>query len=210
MRILELFSGTCSLTNVAKNRGHEVISLDICPRHGPTICTDIMTWDYSSLDPDHFQYIHASCPCEVYSQARSTGGRRHMEDADKLVQKTLAIFDYFSDALWTVENPSGSLLWKRPVAERLQQRAKTSYCSYGFLYQKNTTFANNFGLILRPACDRITCPAMISGRHIEHAQKGGGGVSNRYHATDDLHRIPADLCQDILSQVEAKLEPLVH
>jgi site-specific DNA-cytosine methylase len=142
MRVLELFAGTQSLATVAQARGHEVTTLDVCPRHGPTICMDIMTWDYRQLSQTHFHYIHASCPCESYSRARSTGGERPLEDADKLVQRTLDILDYFS-ALWTIENPAGSLLWKRPVAERMQEKTRTSYCSYGFLYHDTCAWTPN-------------------------------------------------------------------
>jgi len=200
MRILEIFSGTQSLAIAAQARGHEVVTLDVCSRHGPTICTDILTWDYTALDPTHFQYIHASCPCEGYSRARSTGGERPLESADQLVIRTLEILDHF-DALWTIENPAGSLLWKRPVATRMPLRVTTSYCRYGFDYRKSTTFASNFLLSLRPPCNR-DCDAMEGGRHKAHAQKGGGGTTNRYHSTDELHRIPPDLCDEILGQVE--------
>ena len=200
MRILELYSGTQSLAIAAQARGHEVVTLDVCPRHGPTICTDILTWEYTALDPTHFQYIHASCPCEGYSRARSTGGERPLESADQLVIRTLEILDHFS-ALWTIENPAGSLLWKRPVATRMPTRVTTSYCRYGFDYRKSTTFASNFLLSLRPPCNR-DCDAMEGGRHKAHAQKGGGGTTNRYHSTDELHRIPPDLCVEILGQVE--------
>ena len=46
---------------------------------------------------------------------------------------------------------------------------------------------------------------MVGGKHREHAQKGGGGADGTYHTRDALHRIPPDLCSDILSQVEERL-----
>ena len=202
MRILEIFSGSQSLAKAARARGHEVVTLDICPKHHPTICADLLEWDPSAYTPDYFAYIHASCPCEAYSRARTTGGPRKLELADKLVEKTLAVFDYFSTAAWTVENPAGSLLWTRPVARPLhEQIAKTSYCRYGYQYRKHTWFANNFGLKLRRQCDG-TCGQMVGRRHREHAQKGGGGADNVYHSLDQLHSIPPDLCADILVAVE--------
>ena len=201
MRILELFSGTGSLAKVARAQGHEVVTLDICPRHNPTICVSILEWDHSVYPPDYFQHIHASCPCENYSICRSTGGERSLDLADSLVRKTLEIFDYFSAARWTVENPATSLLWKRPVAgPLLEQIAKTSYCRYGYSYRKNTWFANNFGLELKPKCDG-TCGKMIGKKHKTHAQRGGGGAESVYYSLDQLHSIPPILCEDILSQV---------
>ena len=204
MRVLELLSGTGSLAKVARARGHEVVTLDLCPRHHPTICTDLLEWDPSTMfPPDHFNFIHASCPCEQYSRARTTGGPRNLELADSLVKRTLEILEYFHSALWTVENPAGSLLWKRAVARPLlEQIAKTSYCRYGYPYRKNTWFANNFKLELRPRCDG-TCGQMVGRKHRQHAQHGGGGAENVYHSLDQLHSIPPALCADILVAVEA-------
>ena len=44
-RLLELFSGSSSLGNVAKNLGWDVVSLDILS--GATVCADITTCDLS-------------------------------------------------------------------------------------------------------------------------------------------------------------------
>ena len=204
MRILELFSGTGSLAKAARARGHEVVTLDICSKHEPTLCTNILEWDPSVFPNNHFQYIHASCPCENYSRARTTGGPRQLELADALVEQTLAILSYFSSALWTVENPGGSMLWQRPIAQALEHVAKTSYCRYGYPHRKHTWFANSFNLELRPQCDG-SCGQMVGRRHKEHAQRGGGGCMSKSHTLDELHSIPPDLCSDILAQVEAAL-----
>ncbi len=105
------FSGTGSLAKVARARVHDVVTLDICRRHDPTICVDLLAWDPSATyPPDYFAYIHASCPCEAYSKARTTRVPRPLELADSLVEKTLAVFNYFSAAFWTVENPETSLI----------------------------------------------------------------------------------------------------
>ena len=97
-----------------------------------------------------------------------------MELADALVVKTLEIFDYFSAARWTVENPATSLLWKRPVAgPLLEQIAKTSYCRYRYKYRKNTWFANNIELELRPQCDG-TCGQSGNGIGLMLKREVGG------------------------------------
>ena len=69
MRLLELFSGTGSVGNVARNMGFEIISLDMDME--ATIKTDIMNWDYTIYPRKHFQVIWASPPCTEYSRAKT-------------------------------------------------------------------------------------------------------------------------------------------
>ena len=49
MRLLELFSGTGSVGNVAKSMGYEVISVDRDMK--ATHQCDIMVWDYKQSPP---------------------------------------------------------------------------------------------------------------------------------------------------------------
>jgi 23S rRNA G2069 N7-methylase RlmK/C1962 C5-methylase RlmI len=62
MRILELFSGTQSVSKAAKNMGCDVISLDMDFRTKPDIVADILHWDYKSYQPGQFDLIWASPP----------------------------------------------------------------------------------------------------------------------------------------------------
>ena len=59
MNLLELFSGTSSVGNVAKSLGYNVISLDL---KNADINCDILEWDYKQFDRNHFQVIWASPP----------------------------------------------------------------------------------------------------------------------------------------------------
>ena len=201
MRILELFAGTESLAKVARANGHEVITLDISAKHNPTICINILEWDHTVFPQDHFDYIHASVPCENYSVCRSTGGDRDLEQADALVKKTIEILGYFKTC-WTIENPATSLLWNRSQFEHI---AKTSYCRYEYPYRKNTWVANNFQLKLRSQCDG-KCDQVIGSKHKEWAQRGtnlkrDGAADQCSHSIDQLHSIPSILCEEILEYV---------
>ena len=204
MRVLELFSGTKSVGKVCQEMGFEVLSVDIDPRHNPDLLLDIRDFDEFRYPKDHFQFIWASPPCESYSQAWSIKGDREeaMRSADDLVRKPLDIIQHFNQASWCIENPATSRLWMREVARGLAaQSTITSYCSFGTGYRKDTRISNSLGLVL-PRCPGAgLCPAMVGSSHLEHAQKGGGGVMGKYHTLDELHSIPRGLVEDILRQV---------
>ena len=190
----------------------EVVSVDIDPRHRPDLLLDIRDFDETRYPRDHFQFVWASPPCEAYSGCRSNVkgddevGRPRREEAmrsaDDLVRKTLAIIRYFDQASWCIENPATSRLWMREVARGLvAQSVITSYCSYGARYRKDTRISSSLGLMLDRCQGEGRCPAMVGNRHLEHAQKGGGGVSGTYHTLDELHSIPRKLVEVILRQI---------
>ena len=149
MRLLELFSGTQSVSKFAKELGWETLSVDIEPRHSPDRCVDILAFDETEYPTDSFQFIWASPPCESYSPARSNAKVDRadaMQLSDLLVTRTRQIIAYFG-CHWCIENPAGSLMWKREVAHGLlESSCVTSYCSFGMLYRKSTRIANSFGL----------------------------------------------------------------
>ena len=204
MRLLELFSGTKSVSKVARSIGWESLSLDICPRHSPDICMDILDFDQSMYPKDYFDFIWASPDCRAYSSARTVAKiprDEAMTASDRLVCKTLQIISYFGCA-YCIENPANSRLWYREVAEGLiMNSVVTSYCCFNRPFRKHTRLASNFPLVL-PRCPGAgLCPQMVDRRHFQHAQKGGGGCSPCYKSTDALHSIPETLIQLILSQL---------
>ena len=209
--LLELFAGTQSISRVARRLGWDCVSLDICPRHSPDICMSVLEFDEIAYPREAFSLIWASCPCESYSSARTSAKLDRdaaMRFGDELVAKTLRIIAHFNEAEWCVENPAPSRLWKRPVASDLVKQSQvTSYCAFGSRYRKNTRIACSKPLSLPTCKGRGECSAMVGSRHLEHAQKGGGGVNNVYHTLDQLHTIPPALVDLILSQLGIPTAP---
>ena len=118
MKILELFCGTKSFAKVAKERGHEVFTVDIDKRFEPDLCINIleltpqMILDKFGL-PD---VIWASPPCTTFSVASI----KHYWDNGKpkndktllgiqIVKKTIELIRILSPSFWVIENPRGML-----------------------------------------------------------------------------------------------------
>jgi hypothetical protein len=213
-RLLELFSGTKSVSRVAARLGWECVSLDICPRHSPDLCMSILAFEETAWPRDAFDFVWASPPCESYSKARTTGRGADpvarevdMRAADALVAKTKRVLEWFASAHHCVENPQTSRLWGREVSRGLRERSVlTSYCQFeGFGYRKTTRLAVSFSLEL-PVCPGADgkCAKMIGKKHLQHAQRGSAGASGKVsHTMDQLHSIPPGLVEEILRQANA-------
>ena len=93
-RMLELFCGrNKSVSKVFADAGWETTTLDIDAKAEPDILSCIMQWDFLQLPICHFDYIHASPPCEELSSAKM--GERDLATADALITRTLFILARF-------------------------------------------------------------------------------------------------------------------
>lgn len=61
--MLDLFSGSGSVGNYFREKGYEVMSLDIDPKTNPTICMDVLNWNFREMPSGFFHVIAASVPC---------------------------------------------------------------------------------------------------------------------------------------------------
>jgi hypothetical protein len=201
--LLDLFSGTGSVSNYARGQlGWEAVTLDRdAPAH---LHMDVMDWDYKQLPPKSYDFIWASPPCTEYSCAKTTG-KRNLELADSLVQRTLEIIDYFKPPLgYCIENPQTGLLKGRTF---MQNRPYTDvdYCKYDMPYRKRTRIWNNIQdkWTPKPLCKR-DCDSLIEGtkKHKQIAQRfpHKGQTYDCFNASE-LGRIPWQLVHDILTAV---------
>ena len=82
MRILDLFSGTQSISKVFDK--DEIITVDIDAKYNPTHLVDILEFDYSKYPKKHFDFVHAAPPCILYSQNQVTFyGRRKRHNTNQ-------------------------------------------------------------------------------------------------------------------------------
>ena len=215
-RLLELFSGTGSVGRAFKDRGWEVVSLDIDPKAAtaPTICCDILKWDETAYPKDYFSMIWSSPLCTYYSKARTLrkSTEAELQYSDSLVQRTLEIIKYFGTH-WAFENPASGLLKNREFLQQLNLPFKdVTYCKYGARYRKATRIWNSLsGDYWQPkpvCCKASRCAFFANGLHPATAQRGpcrGGKRVGDDFTQNQLYHIPQELCDEIARAAESAL-----
>jgi len=203
MRLLELFSGTKSVSKAVGTNFEEVVSIDIIPKYKPTVCIDINAWDYTRLPPDHFTRIWASPPCVDYSILKhNTGMNTNLQQADRNVLRAIEIIEYFQPDMWFIENPQTGMLKYRPFMDCVTFY-DVDYCCYSdWGYKKRTRIWTNIDFNPKLCQGEGKCPNM-KGRF--HKVSFGGQGRPKEHtyqscpAGDTAYRIPPLLIQSLFS-----------
>lgn len=155
MNTIELFCGTKSFSNVAKELGYSTFTVDNDARHEPDLCKNIL--DMSSEELSKCDFLWASPPCEGFSVAAI--GRNWNKDgtpkndrgklAVEIVLKTLSIIEAVKPTYWFIENPRG-MLRKMLFMQELEflmkydgVRRTVTYCQYGDTRMKPTDIWTN-------------------------------------------------------------------
>lgn len=200
--MLDLFCGTCSVSNVAKEMGFEVTTLDL---HRADINCDIMEWDFRKFPPHYFDVIWASCPCETFSSVRRSLVGRYgytresierdmMERGVPLLRKTEEIIDYFEPTFWFIENPQTGRM-KEFITKPFYD---VDYCRYGFPYKKRTRIWTNLDGFDAKLCNK-QCGFFENGRHLMCATGSGRGYKGQGsgNSRDCRYKIPPQLIHEL-------------
>lgn len=209
--MLELFSGTGSVSKQCVLQPHifEVTSLDICDKlHPVDLKVDVMQWEYQEFTPDSFDFIWASPPCTQYSIARTTGGPRDIENANKVVQRVLDIIKYFKPVVAIIENPASGALKYQPMMQNLKSHV-VHYCRYApeWGYKKST----QLWILGSKGLPHFRGKLCIKGDRCEgFTVRHPNTFSNNRNQIPlkDKYRIPNVLIDEILDQVKEQV--LLH
>ena len=196
MRLLELFSGTKSVSSACNTSFDEVVSVDILPKFNPTHCTDILKWNYKQYPPGYFDVIWASPPCTHYSKAK-TRGVRDIEGSNGIVAKTLEIIEYFNPSRWFIENPETGKLKEQEVMAGLPFY-DVDYCQYGFRYRKRTRIWTNIDTFVPKLCPGIgKCSGMNGTKHIDSCGNARKKYTDKSMSLENKYAIPSLLIKDL-------------
>jgi site-specific DNA-cytosine methylase len=149
MRVLELFKGSGSITKYYQDTDTEVVSLDILEKYKPTICCDIIDFDYKQYEVGYFDIIWGSPECKVYSSMNimNIGENQKYKTKEDLLEiqkrdsifinRTIEIIEYLKPKYYFIENPQLSAIWKYIDNEEYKSKyILVDYCFFGYDLQK--------------------------------------------------------------------------
>ena len=196
MKLLELFSGTKSVSKAIGDNFDEIVSVDILEKFNPSICLDVMKWNYKQYPVGYFNVIWASPPCTEYSKILY--GRperpRNLELANSIVKRTIEIINYFKPDKWFIENPETGLLKYQDLMLDIPFY-DVDYCMYSnFGYKKRTRIWTNIENFEPKLCNK-NCGNMNGKRH----KKSCGNSGYNIVSLNERYRIPEQLIKDLFS-----------
>jgi hypothetical protein len=208
MRILELFSGTGTLSRVAREMGHETITVDNDYACGADWCLNIAErdeWRFFQPPLYEFDMVWASPPCESFSVASIGthwgGGAKAYEPKTKQAQSALSLInelalliDTIGPKVWYIENPRGVMRKVSPY-EKIPDfftRHTVTYCQYGDTRMKPTDiWTNNPNWVPRPMCKNGAPCHEPAPRGAKTGTQGRGSYLSR-------SRLPEELCREVI------------
>ena len=201
MKTLDLFCGTKSFSKIAEKMGYETTTLDILESFNPTICCDILNWDYKSIPRGTYHIIWSSPNCKDYSTMNFLSKKvKDLTHSNKLVEKTIEIIEYFNPKFWYIENPDGgSLKYQDCMTMNWLPHNTIDYCKYSHAIRKRTRIWNdNPNWNGRPICqgDHRCKIKKETNKHknIRWITRGAGGTTR----WEERIIVPDELIREIL------------
>jgi len=206
VKILELFSGTGTLSAVARGMGHDVTTVDSDPA-----CKADITCGVENLVgvKRRWDMIWASPPCESFSVASIGthwgGGKGAYIPKTKQARNALVLIDLLAvfitesdPAVWYIENPRGVMRKVAPyeLIPGFHARHTVTYCQYGDTRMKPTDiWTNNDKWVPRQPCHNGAPCHESAPRGSKTGTQGKGTYLDR-------SRLPEELCREVIEAAE--------
>ena len=150
---LELFSGTKTMSDTAKEFGFKAFSIDIDESLSPSLCADILTLDsptiiehcggvpdviWASPDCTKWSYANGSdCEFTTANLASSKELSAAAEEANEMIEHTRLLIAELDPSYFFLENPFHGALKDMLVVANMPF-VDVYYCAYDYPYQKRT------------------------------------------------------------------------
>ena len=204
MKVLELFAGSCSFSNVAKTYGFETYTTDH-KMFDTKINQIVDIFNFNiNLVPWQPDIIWASPPCTTFSVAScgkhwhppTSNGEREpkTEEAQTgllMLEQTLWIISNLQPKYYFIENPRG-LMRKMPTVQYLPRHTVT-YCQYGDNRMKPTDIWTNLEWNPKACKNGMPCHEKAP----RGSRTGTQGLKNNHERS----KIPYLLCRDIIETI---------
>lgn len=208
LKLLELFAGSKSWGNVAKELGYEVFSVDKEPFEGIDLVIDIeeMTEEMIPWIPD---VVIDGRPCTTFSMAAGSTHRLQPNfepktpfaaKCDRMNVKLNNLYKKW-DCIYYIENPRGML--RKMYYMKGMDRATVWYCQYGDTRAKPTDiWSNNIKDMFNPKGwhPRHMCFNGNTKCHHESAPRGSKTGTQGLKGNYERSKVPYELCYEILKQ----------
>lgn len=212
MKVLELFSGTRSVSRAFEKRGHKTFAIDYDRQFLANAHCDVETLTAEQViewfgRPD---VIWASPDCTTYSVAALGKHRRknketgelepqtpYAQKCDRVNRHVIALIRELNPKLFFIENPRGGMRTMDFVAGI--PRYTVTYCQYGERFMKPTDIWTNCAdPQFKPTCHKgDPCN--------ERAPRGSKLGLQKVNGKRDRARIPAQLCEHIVDICEIEI-----
>lgn len=112
--MLDLCCGLKGASQAMRDRGWEVVTLDLDPRFEPDIVADLREWSYAGPTPD---LVWISPPCTEFARESMPWSKTGARPDLSLVQAARRIVEEINPPAWVLENVRGAVPYLGPARE---------------------------------------------------------------------------------------------
>ena len=112
MFMIDLGAGLKGASRAMKERGWDVLTLDINPAFGCDVIADVREWHYTGKR--HVDLLWFSMPCDEFARESMPWSRTGAIPDMSLVLSCLRLRDEIQPTYWICENVRGAIKWFKP------------------------------------------------------------------------------------------------